>query len=305
VTSPATDAAAIAAGTLAIVVHYGDPALTDTCLRSIAAGTVRPSLVAVVDNADVPLDAGIVEASGVPTRLLRPGSNLGFAAGVNHAFRSLPGYAWIWLVNNDAAVEPQAFDALCRAVEAFSGDALVSSVVMDETTGDVWFERACWYPWRLETKHLRVRSGQAALMVDRRRPTWGAVPYLPACSLVLPASIADGPALLDESFFVYGEDVELALRAFDRGVPLVVARRSIVRHRPSSASPAAVRERLTAEGLLRLLRRRFALLAPFALLSGTMLGIVRTLLDRDRSRIPARLAGYRSGLSDPGRGTSR
>ena len=286
----------IAERTLAIVVHYGDPALTEQCLRSIDAGRTRPGLLVVVDNGPEPLDPAMLDLMGTPHHLIRPGENAGFAAGVNLAIAAHPGFDRAWLLNNDAVAEPGALQELVEAAGRAAGPALISSLIMDTDTGEVWFERARFYPWRLESRHNRVHGSPDADTIDPGRPSMLGVPYLPGCSVLVPTDIAGSWGLLDPAFFVYGEDIDLALRATDRGWPLIVARRSVVRHRPSSGASEATRERLLAESGSRIVRRRYPLLLPFSVFSGLALGVLRGILERRRYRVEARVEGYASGL---------
>src|SRR3954452_23522598 len=99
----------IAERTIAVVVHYGDPALTELSLRSIEGGRKRPALLVVVDNDPQPFDPAMLDELTTPHDLIRPAENIGFAAGVDRALEAHPGFDWAWLLNNDAIAEPGAF----------------------------------------------------------------------------------------------------------------------------------------------------------------------------------------------------
>ena len=66
----------MAALTRAVVVHYGDPELTNLALASIRAGSVTPGLTVVVDNSPAPFPDPPLGPS--PIIVIRPGRNTGF-----------------------------------------------------------------------------------------------------------------------------------------------------------------------------------------------------------------------------------
>ena len=258
-------------GVAAIVIHYGDPALTERALASLGAGSVRPAVTVVVDNAPVPLE--LLDAGEV--RLLRPGSNLGFAPGVQHALASLgPGsFRHVWLVNNDAVADPAALAELLAAA-ARHPRALVSSSVIDERAGDVWFHRGRYQPWRLETRHEKVDSAGDDDLVWTERPSWRSATYLPGASLLIPAAALDEVGGLDPSFFLYGEDVDFSIRGGRAGWAFVLSRRS-------SGTPSRRRYRLMWAASTRITARYHPWLLPSAVVVALAAATKRSLASRD------------------------
>src|SRR4051812_18759305 len=120
----ASGSGSVAERTVAIVVHYGDPALTDECLQSITRGSTLPGFVVVVDNGPEPLPFVALGSIRTRHRIIHAGENLGFAAAVNRALKEVPGFDWVWLLNNDAKAEPTAFEELTESASR-SGPALV------------------------------------------------------------------------------------------------------------------------------------------------------------------------------------
>lgn len=280
--------------TLGIIVHYGDPELTKAAVASMVAATPGPATVVVVDNGPEALDRDAFADTHV--LIVRTGRNTGFAGGVNLALRRAldSETRFVWLLNNDAVAETGALRELLAAVEAEGGRSVVSSLILEIPGDRVWFDEVRFYPWMIETRRLRRRpSGD---VVRFGPPTWRAVPYLPGCSLLIPAAAIRETGGLDERFFVYGEDVDLAIRCARAGWTLALARRSVVRHRTSSATGRDTRQRLLAEGSLLVTLFHFPWMVPSALLWAFATGAKRALQHRGIWPLTARLAGYRRAI---------
>jgi GT2 family glycosyltransferase len=294
--SPAT--LDMARRTRAIIVHYGDPRLTAGALASIERGTARPGAVVIVDNG--PPEEGLSPAEcAVRVYLVKPGRNTGFAGGVQLGLQepTPEECSFVWLLNNDAEADPGALAELLEAKGRLPERVLVSSLIMELELPDIWFENAVYLPWRLEGRHIRSeRSNLDGDVLLTRASSWRAVPYLPGCSLIAPKAMFDQVGGLDETFFVYGEDVDLSLRARRAGYELAIARRSVVRHRSSSGSNLATRERLIAETSFRLTARYYPWLLLPAVAGGLLTGLKRGAGRRQLWWLTSRLAGYRDAL---------
>lgn len=279
--------------TVCVIVHFGDASLTSRALQSIAAGTVRPTSVVVIDNGPDPLPPGLMPED-LNTALITPGSNLGFAAGVTLAIEHSRDseFEYAWLLNNDAVAEPGALEALLDSAQRLGGGAMVSSLILEDTGPTVWFEHARYLPWRLEGRHEASPStGRGALIIDGAPSPWS-VPYLPGCSLLIPFRLLESIGGLDPSFFLYGEDIDLCIRAQRHGWKLAIDRSSLVRHRGSSGTDPATRERLMASTSLRLTARYYPWLVPVAIPGALITGLKRAVGRRRWWWLTSRVKGY-------------
>jgi GT2 family glycosyltransferase len=286
--------------TRAIIVHYGDRALTAKALASIGRGSAHPGIVVVVDNGPEGMElqpADYVEA-GAEVNVVRPGRNTGFAGGVRLGLRAptLIETRYVWLFNNDAEAQADALAELLEAQARLGERALVSSRVMNSESNDVWFEYAVFLPWRLEGRHVPYPGPLKDDVVMSSSVTWRSVRYLPGCSLLAPMAVFSEVGDLDDTFFMYGEDLDMSLRAQRAGYRLAVARRSVVHHRASSGTNVAARERLMAEASLRITARYFPWVLPPAILGGLLTGFKRGTGRRQPWQFTSRLAGYIDAL---------
>jgi GT2 family glycosyltransferase len=101
----------VSARVSAVVVVYRQPAgVVAALLRALAAQTVAPDEVLVVDNGG---DEGL---DGIGARVLRPGENLGYVGACNLAARSAVG-EWLLFVNPDSVPAPDVVERLLGAAD--------------------------------------------------------------------------------------------------------------------------------------------------------------------------------------------
>jgi rhamnopyranosyl-N-acetylglucosaminyl-diphospho-decaprenol beta-1,3/1,4-galactofuranosyltransferase len=98
---------------VALVLSHNAPRALARCLEAIAAQTVRPGGVIVVDNAsDPPVRVAAVET--LPVSVVRSDTNLGPAGGWALAFEELlagsDGFAWV--LDDDIVADPECLEAL-------------------------------------------------------------------------------------------------------------------------------------------------------------------------------------------------
>jgi GT2 family glycosyltransferase len=192
--------------------------------RSLAALTLRARRIIMVDNAS---SDGAVEALAArhpDVEVIRPGSNLGFAAANNAGARAAEDCEWIALLNPDAFPEP---DWLARLAEvarerpdvAMIGSRLDRATVPGELdgTGDVY--HVSGLAWRRD--HGRpVEEGAGA----------GEVFSVCAAAAMYRRDAFLGAGGFDESYFCYFEDTDLAFRLRLAGQRCWYEPSSVARH---------------------------------------------------------------------------
>lgn len=281
-----------------VIAHFGPVELTQTALAAVRRGSVVPAQVTIVDNGPQPFEW---HAGDVPfeLRVLRPQTNVGFAAAVNLAVQNIDReQGVVWVLNNDTEAEPAALEQLLIAHENLPRSIMSSLILGPDATP--WFQRAVFLPWRLEGRHYQhpwpELGGSAAGGIRVAPPRVGplAIHYVPFCSVLIPLALFRSVGSLDESYFVYAEDVDYCARAQLAGWRVAVATRSVVRHRISASSDAPTRAYLMAYTAALLVRRRYPWLLPCAFLGATAAGVKRVVERRggrqltERSRARAR-----------------
>jgi GT2 family glycosyltransferase len=207
----------------AVVLNFFGADKTVRCLESLAdQGLDR---IIVVDNSADAAEWDRLKSAltGMKGRLASTGlllernsRNLGFGRAINEALRREEardrGNGYYLLLNNDTVVSPEAVARLQAAMEQAPEAALASPVI--RRGSDAYCFR--WYK-RFFGHHT-----------SRPRP-W-TFPYLTGCCLLVRAELARESPLFDESFFMYGEDIELCWRVVQKGGRLLCVDGATVYH---------------------------------------------------------------------------
>lgn len=276
-----------------VVVAYRPHEALEQCLASCErAAELVPggAELIVVDNGSL---AERVRQSHPQARLIEPGRNLGFAGGVSRAIALARG-RWVALVNDDAEIER---DALVRLLEAGERDERIGSVA-----AQVRFHAD---PQRINSAGIDVDSLGVATERLAGRPieqgsdaceTFGAS----GCVALYRMAMLSNTGGLDERFFAYLEDVDLAWRARAAGWSCVYEPRAVAYHRGSASSGegSARKYFLVGRNRVRLLARnattRQLLLAlPGIAVYDTAYVVYVALSARTLAPLRGRLAGLR------------
>lgn len=220
-----------------IVVSYNTRDLTLACLDSIAAETRDRSYeVLVVDNASSDGSAAAIAAHPLGARLQMPGANLGFARANNLAAEAARG-EYILLLNPDTVILDGAIDKLLTFAQAHPDAGIWGgrTVFADGSLNPA----SCWgrmTPWNMVCRasgltgifpSSRLFNGEA--YGGWRRDSVAHVDIVSGCFLLIRRSLWQRLGGFDPSFFMYGEEADLCLRASKLGArPMVTPAATIV-----------------------------------------------------------------------------
>ncbi len=263
-----------------VILNYNRADLLADCLGSIYATSTRCSLeVWVVDNASRDASVDVVRTRFPQVRLLVSVRNGGFAYGNNLALREIvqqtdaPDY--VLLLNNDTVVPPGALDGLVDYLEAHADVGVVGpKLVLADGSLDLACRRSFPTP---EVAFYRM-TGLAQLFPRSRRFGRYNLSYLDpdietevdsvvgACMLLRTGIIRE-VGLLDEQFFMYGEDLDWAYRIKQYGWRVVYYPGVQVLHykRAASTRRAIPSIRAFYEAMRIFHRKHYAAITPVPL----------------------------------------
>lgn len=203
-----------------IVVSYNTRDLTRACLASVIDQTRVPHELLVVDNASSDGSAEMI-AQGFPAaRLYRLGENIGFAPANNLAAADARG-EFILLLNPDTVVLDGAIDRLVAFARQSPGAGIWGGRTVFED--GALNPTSCWGP-QSPWSNLSRGLGLAAVFKGSRlfdpeslgrwrRDSVREVATVTGCFLLIRADLWRRLGGFDPRFTMYGEEVDLCIRA--------------------------------------------------------------------------------------------
>ena len=216
-----------------IILNWNGRRLLEECLSSIRSQTFRDFETIVVDNGSTDGSVDWVkERSAESVSTVALPSNLGFAGGNNAGIRVARG-RYVILLNNDTAVDPGWLAALAEAVRRHPDAGMFTPKILNyyrrdeiDNTGHLI------YPDGLARGRDRLEKD------DGRFDAEGENLWPSGCAGVYKREMLDRIGLLDESFYAYGEDVDLGLRARWAGWSCFYVPAAVVYHKYSATTGA-------------------------------------------------------------------
>jgi len=192
-----------------IIPHFGDPRLLYECLSSLSLRADDSCEVIVVDNGSEENPGQALLGCSLPVRFLRLSDNRGFAGAVNAGALSARGDDLL-VLNNDARLEPGTLDNVLLACRTYPDFGSFACRVMDADSPAVIQSAGLVFHRVLYGN----RSG-AGLLVSAHNPVPVFAPCGAAACYRRDMYLALGG--LDETYFMYYEDVEFGLRMISSG----------------------------------------------------------------------------------------
>ena len=292
-----------------VIVNWNTGDYLRRCLDAIAAsrlGDVELARVSVVDNASTDGSADGLEAMSLPLEVVRNPHNAGFGAACNQGAAG-SAVDYLLFLNPDTRVEP---DALARAVGFMerpesAGVGICGARIVDETGAPAI--AAARFPT------LRIVTGKITGL-DRLAPRWFPSHHLAASELersrpvdqVIGAFFLIRRALFerlggfDRRYFIYYEEVDLALRAQRLGAGSYFLHEATVRHAENASTRQVQAFRLyhSQRSRLRFAAAHWPRAHALALLALTftvepVARLAKAALERDRRAATATLSASR------------
>lgn len=203
-----------------IIVNYNSKEYLDKCLGSVvkAKGNNRYELI-VVDNASNDGSAELVRDKYPDVKLISNSDNLGFIKANNQGMRASSG-KMVMCLNNDTIIKDDAIGKLVQFLMAH-GDAGAVGPKLLNIDGTIQMQCRRGFPTpinslyyflglsKLFTKSKRFGSYLLTYLDDKATVE---VDSLCGAAMLVKREVLDKVGLMDESYFMYGDDIDWCYR---------------------------------------------------------------------------------------------
>jgi hypothetical protein len=205
-----------------VVLSYNSEVDLPGCLESLRRSLVPfgPTEVILIDNGSSDGTVQIGRASSVVTRVVERRVNSGYAGGMNFGI-SVASQDLVLIVTPDTRISEGALTSLLTTACACPKSAVVGCKFISGTTGKVDSEGGIiLFPTghAITNKRLSGDSGRIQ------------VPYVEGALMMVRRPLFIGLGGFSEDLFSYYDEVDLCIRSWLRGLPVILDRRAEVVH---------------------------------------------------------------------------
>lgn len=224
-----------------IIVNWNRSNDTLECLSSLNGINYDNIKVFVVDNCSndnsYDLFKSFVrqEMCNYRIELLRTKNNMGFAGGNNIAIKKayVEHFDYIWLLNNDTVVNSNSLKKLIDVIDNNNDIGIVGSKIYYYKTKLIWFAGGCINTWKGKTSHLGLKDDETTSIKYNKNTE---VDYITGCSMLFRRNLIKEIGLLNENYFMYYEEVEFNIKAYQKNWKILFVHDSIIYHKVSISS---------------------------------------------------------------------
>lgn len=199
-----------------VISNYNGWQDTVQCLESLQKQTYRDFEIILLDDASTN-DSVQQLQKHLPenTVFLPQEANSGFAAVNNVGMRRAlaDGCDWVLLLNNDTVAAPDFLENLLR--ETPDGAVSCPKMLFLDPPDEIWFAGGALDRATGKVKHLGGHEKDGPAFAEKKQ-----VSFITFCCVLLPRQVIEEVGFLDETLFMYCEDVDYCIRLADAGVPL-------------------------------------------------------------------------------------
>jgi GT2 family glycosyltransferase len=212
----------------AVIVSWNAKQYLEECLYSLNADVCEfPMEIIVVDNASNDGSLEMVQEKFPHVKLIKNAENLGFGKANNIGIQESSG-DYIALINSDVHVLSNCITRLVEYCEAHPDTGMVGPFIIGR---DGKQQRSCrGFPgvWNMFCRALaldkilpRCKWVGGYFLTFWDHHTCSPVDILSGCFWLVRKKALDDVGLLDEAFFMYGEDMDWCRRFWKKGWPIV------------------------------------------------------------------------------------
>lgn len=222
-----------------IVLNWCQPKLTINCVKSILKGSYRHFNIYIIDNYSDDNSKEMFESkfkNNLQVKIIQTKENLGYTGGNNYGLKiathkNNPEY--VCILNNDTMVNKQFLSEIVKAIKIHGSNNIFFPLILNWKSNTVQSGGLTdFLPTPLQFKY-RGNNKKEVTQIEESK-------YLSGCCFVIKTKQLQSYNGFDESFFMYGEDIDFGIRARALGSKLLLIPKSHIHHRGASGfSPLA------------------------------------------------------------------
>ena len=248
-----------------VIVSYKVPALLRACLASLQREVDGCSYeVIVVENASSDNSVEMVRDEFPGVQLIALDENIGFAAGSNLGARAAAG-EYVLLLNPDTELVGDTLGALLRYARAHPEAGLVGGRTLrpdgELDPGSCWGAQSLWSLVCFASGLSSVFRGSQLFnpesLAGWSRDSERQVDIVTGCLCLAPRAVWEQLDGFDESFFMYGEDADLATRARKRGYHPAITPEAVILHHVGASSHSVDKREMNLRCRVALARKHW------------------------------------------------
>ena len=214
------------------VLNWNGRDLTLDCLSSLEKIIYPNVKVYIIDNGSSDNSVTAIRNQFPDYEIIELPENYGFARGNNAGFELVKQKAdYTIFLNNDTIVDPNFVEPLINAMESNSTvKQSTPKIFYADNLDYIWFgggKVSLWAGW---IRHLGIRQKDSMQFSFNRN-----VDYATGCCVCMRTVDFESIGMFDESFLMYGEDVDLSLRFRKQGGQILFVPESKIWHKVSSS----------------------------------------------------------------------
>ena len=199
-----------------VISNYNGWQDTVQCLESLQKQTYRDFEIILLDDASTNDSVQQLQRHLTENTVFLPQeANVGFAAANNVGMRRAlaDGCDWVLLLNNDTVAAPDFLETLLRETPA--GAVSCPKMLFLDPPDEIWFAGGELDRATGKVRHLGGHEKDGPAFAEKKQ-----VSFITFCCVLLPRQVIEQVGFLDETLFMYCEDVDYCIRLADAGVPL-------------------------------------------------------------------------------------
>ena len=199
-----------------LILNWNGKHLLKPCLDSVTAIDYPNYSVMVIDNGSVDDSVKMVNEDFPEVDIIELKDNYGFSGGYNRCFTQLRDeYSeLVLLLNNDTEVDPNILSSFIQAKDKYGDNHLYGGKIFYKNNPEkIWYAGGDVNLKYAKISHRGIRQNDSE---EFSKPL--KTDYVTGCCLFTSMEVINQLNGFDERFNMYGEDVDLCLRAHKMGI---------------------------------------------------------------------------------------